>query len=81
MASARADDTPMKKNTQNPRYWFFISNRSTRQCIDVVAETAEGACMEVGWQPGECVVITVGEMQRANGRASHGSTFPTLPYP
>ena len=49
-----------------PRYWFFISNRSTRQCIDVVAETADSACGQAGWQLAECVVITVGEMQQAN---------------
>ena len=50
-----------------PRYWFFISNRSTRQCIDVVAETADSACGQVGWQVAECVVITVGEMHRTSG--------------
>jgi hypothetical protein len=70
------------------RYWFFISNRSTRQCIDVVAETAEAACGQVGWELTECVVITVGEMRIAESRIIHGcapAAFPslqrTLPQP
>jgi len=46
-----------------PRYWFFISNNVTRQCIDVVAESAEQACSSVGWRINDCAVIQVGEMQ------------------
>jgi hypothetical protein len=56
-----------------PRYWFFISNRSTRQCIDVVAESA---CLQAGWRPADCVVITVGEMRQANGEAPPAGVLP-----
>lgn len=44
------------------RYWYFISNRETQQCIDLVADSPEAACRDVGWQQADCVVITVGEM-------------------
>ncbi len=44
------------------RYWYFISNRATHQCIDLVSDSPEGACREIGWQQGNCVVITVGKV-------------------
>jgi len=62
-----------------PRYWFFISNQSTRQCIDVVAETADSACGQVGWQLAECVVINVGEMRHPHGSNPSPSPVPQRP--
>jgi len=45
-----------------PRYWYFISNRLTRQCLDVVSSSPESACLEVGWELADCAVITVGQV-------------------
>jgi len=50
-------------------YWYFISNRTTRQCVDLVADSPEAACREIGWRPDDCVVIAVGEMANGSGGA------------
>jgi hypothetical protein len=53
-------------------YWYFISNRETRQCIDLVADSPEAACREIGWRQSDCVVIAVGKMANGNGGARPG---------
>jgi hypothetical protein len=65
-------------------YWYFISNRATRQCVDLVADSPEAACREIRWQQGDCVVIMVGEMANGEGAARAGiprQTPVALPDP
>lgn len=60
-----------------PRYWYFISNKATQQCIDLVADSPETARSQLGWQHADCVIITVGEMQAAAGKQpSKAALFP-----
>jgi hypothetical protein len=58
-----------------PRYWYFISNKATQQCIDLVAESPEAARSQVGWQHADCVIITVGEMQAVAGKPPSRATL------
>jgi len=59
--------------------WYFISNRATRQCIDLIAGSPEAACGEVGWELDDCVVIAVGEI--AHGDAGARAGIPPQPSP
>ncbi len=63
------------------RYWYFISNRSNQQCIDIVSSSPERACGEVGWNLDDCVVITVGEIEDRDSEDAPSPAHPESPPP
>lgn len=46
-----------------PRYWYFITNQRTGTSVDVVAESGEAACRNLGWPLDKCAILQVGEVR------------------